>query len=70
MKLIMRVLKLPVMILKKKLDRRFPKLEGEKYCVSCNMYLDNSTAYNEHAEPLKHTNNERLDNGEIIKNWS
>ena len=34
------------------------------------MYLDNITEYNKHIETLKHRNNVRLNNGEIIKNGS
>ena len=34
------------------------------------MYLDNNTEYNKHIETLKHRNNVRLFNGEIIKNRS
>ena len=32
------------------------------------MYLDNNTEHKEHIEKLKHRNNVRLNNGEIIKN--
>ena len=32
------------------------------------MYLDNNTAYNKHVETIKHKNNVKLNNGEIIKN--
>ena len=34
------------------------------------MYLDNNTEYAKHKETLKHRNNVRLVNGEIIKNGS
>ena len=34
------------------------------------MYLDNNTEYNKQIETLKHRNNVRLVNGEIIKNGS
>ena len=34
------------------------------------MYLDNKTEYNKYRETLKHRNNVRLVNGEIIKNAS
>ena len=34
------------------------------------MYLDNNNEYNKHIETLKHRNNVRLVNGEIIKNGS
>ena len=44
------------------------ELEGIKYCDSCDMYLDNNTAYNKHVTTLKHKNNVRLNDGEIIKN--
>ena len=39
-------------------------------CDSCEIYLDNNTAYNNHVTTLKHRNNVRLVNGEIIKNAS
>ena len=32
------------------------------------MYLDNNTAYNKHVTTLKHRNNVRLVNEEIVKN--
>ena len=32
------------------------------------MYLDNNTGYNKYVKTLKHKNNVRLNNGEIIKN--
>ena len=34
------------------------------------MYLDYNTKYNKYTETLKHRKNERLNNGEIIKNGS
>ena len=34
------------------------------------MYLDNNTAYKKHVTTLKHRNNVRLVNAEIIKNGS
>ena len=34
------------------------------------MYLDNNTAYDNHVITLKHRNNVRLVNGEIVKNGS
>ena len=34
------------------------------------MYLDNNTAYDNHVKTLKHRNNVRLVNGEIVKNES
>ena len=51
-----------------KIDKRFPELEGIKYCESCNMYPDNNTAYNKHVEPSKHRNNVRAIDGDLIKN--
>ena len=44
--------------------------EGIKFCDSCDMYLDNNTTYNKHVTTIKHRNNVRLVNGEIIKNGS
>ena len=44
--------------------------EGIKFCDSCDMYLDNNTAYNKHVTTLKHRNNVRLVNGEIVRNGS
>ena len=38
--------------LKEKLDEQYPE-EGIKYCDSCELYLDNSTAYNNHVRTLK-----------------
>ena len=34
------------------------------------MYLDNNIAFNKHVTTLKHRNNVRLVNGEIVKNGS
>ena len=34
------------------------------------MYLDSNTAYDNHVTTLKHRNNVRLVNGEIVKNGS
>ena len=42
--------------------------EGIKFCDSCDMYLDNNTAYNKHVTTLKHRNNVRLVNGNS-KEW-
>ena len=50
------------------LDEQYSELDGIKFCDSCVMYLDNNTAYNKHMTSLKHRNNVRLVNGEIIKN--
>ena len=44
--------------------------EGIKFCDSCDMYLDNNTAYNKHATTLKHRNNVRFVTGEIVRNGS
>ena len=44
--------------------------DGIKFCDSCDMYIDNNTAYNKHLTTLKHRNNVRLVNGEIVKNGS
>ena len=41
-----------------------------KFCDSCDMYLDNNTAYDKHVTTLKHSNNVGLVNGKIIKNGS
>ena len=51
-----------------KIDKQYPELEGTKYCESCNMFLDNNTAYNKHIETIKLRNNVRPIYGEIIKN--
>ena len=55
--------------IEQKLDEQYPE-EGIKFCDSCEIYLDNDTAYNNHVTTLKHRNNVRLVNGEIIKNGS
>ena len=55
--------------IEQKLDEQYPE-EGIKFCDSCDMYLDNNTAYNNHVTTLKHRNNVRLVNGEIAKNGS
>ena len=49
-----------------KLDEQYIE-EGIKFCDSCDMYLDNNTAYNKHVTKLKHGNNVRLVTGEIWK---
>ena len=41
--------------------------EGIKFCDSCDMYLDNNTAYDKHVTTLKHRNNVRLVTGEVVK---
>ena len=55
--------------IEQKLDEQYPE-EGIKFCDSCEIYLDNNTAYNNHVTTLKHRNNVRLVRGEIIKNGS
>ena len=50
------------------MDERYPELDGIKFCDSCDMYLDNNTSYDNHVKTLKHRNNVRLVNGEIVKN--
>ena len=47
-----------------------PELDGIKFCDSCDMHLDNNTAYNKHEATLKHRNNVRLVNDEIVNNGS
>ena len=54
--------------IEQKIDKQSSELEGIKYCNSCDMYLDNNTAYNKHVETLKHKNNVELNNKETIKN--
>ena len=44
--------------------------DGIKFSDSCDMYIVNNTAYNKHVTTLKHRNNLRLVNGEIVKNGS
>ena len=51
-----------------KIDKKYPELDGLKYCESCDMYLDKNTAYNKLVEKLKHRNIVRLNNGEKMKN--
>ena len=55
--------------IEQKLDEQYPE-EGIKYCDSCEIYLDNNTAYNNRVTTLKHRNKVRLVNGETIKNGS
>ena len=52
------------------MDEQYSELDGIKFCDSCDMYLDNNTAFNKHVTTLKHRNNVRLVNGEIVKNGS
>ena len=40
--------------IEQKLNKRYPELDGIMYCESCNIYLDNTTAYNKHVPTLKH----------------
>ena len=54
--------------IEQKIDEQYSELEGIKYCDSCDMYLDINTAYNNHVTTLKHKNNVKLKDGEIIKN--
>ena len=54
--------------IEQKIDNQYPELEGIKYCDSCDMHLDNNTEHAKHMDTLKHRNNVRLVNGEIIKN--
>ena len=49
--------------IEQKLDEQYIE-EGIKFCYSCDMYLDNNTAYNKHVTTLKHRNNVRLVTGE------
>ena len=49
--------------IEQKVDEQYPE-EGITYCDSCEIYLDNNTAYNNHVTTLKHRNNVRLVNGE------
>ena len=51
-------------------DNQYPELEGIKYCVSCDMYLDNNIEHAKDMDTLKHRNNVKLVNGEIIKKGS
>ena len=55
--------------IEQKLDELYSE-EGIKFCDSCEIYLDNKTAYNNHVTTLKHRNNVRLVNGEIMENGS
>ena len=54
--------------IEQKINEQYSELEGIKYSDSFDMYLDNNTAYNKHVTTLKHKNNVRLNDGEIIKN--
>ena len=56
--------------IEQKLDEQYLELDGIKFCDSCEMHLDNNTAYIKHATTLKHRNNVRLVNEEIVKNGS
>ena len=62
--------------IEQKLDEQYTRSgytnqkEGIKYCDSCDMYLDNNSAYNKHVTTLKHRNNVRLVTGELVKNGS
>ena len=53
--------------IEQKMDEEYSELKGIKFCDSCNIYLDNNTAYKKHVETLKHKNNVKLNNGEVIK---
>ena len=55
--------------IEQKLDEQYIE-EGIKFCDSCDMYLDNNTAYNKHVTTLKHRNNVRLITWEIVRNGS
>ena len=54
--------------IEQKINEQYSELEGINYFDSCDMYLDNNTAYNKHVTTLIHKNNVRLNDGEIIKN--
>ena len=54
--------------IEQKLDEQYSELDGIKFCDSCAMYLDYNTAHNKHVTTLKHRNNVRLVNDEIVKN--
>ena len=56
--------------IEQKLDEQYPELDGIKFCDSCDMDLDNTTAYDNHVTTLKHRTNVRLVNGKIVKNGS
>ena len=62
-------IKVTIKDIEQKLEEQYPE-EGIKFCDSCDMYLDNNTAFNNHVTTLKHRNNVRLVNGEIVKNGS
>ena len=54
--------------IEQEIDKQYSELEGIKYCDSCDMYLDNKTAYNKRVTTLNQKNNVNLNDGEIIKN--
>ena len=56
--------------IERKLDEQYSEPDGIKFCDSCDMNLDNNTAFNKHVTTLKHRNNVRLVNGEMVKNGS
>ena len=56
--------------IERKLVEQYSELDEIKFCDSCDMYLDNNTAFNKHVTTLKHRNIVRLVNGEIVKNGS
>ena len=56
--------------IEQKLDEQYPELNGIKFCDSCDMYLGNNTAQDNHVKTLKHRNNLRLVNGEIVEKGS
>ena len=56
--------------IERQLDEQYSKLDGIKFCDSCDMYLDNITAFNKHVTTIKQGKNVRLVNGEIVKNVS
>ena len=39
------------------IDNQYPELEGIKYCVSCDMYLDNNIEHAKDMDTLKHRKN-------------
>ena len=36
-------------LIEQKLEKNYLELEGKKYCDSCNMYIENKAAYNNHV---------------------
>ena len=62
--------------IEQKLDEQYAQsgytnIEEEiKFCDRCDMYIENNTAYNKHVTTLKHRNNVRLVDGEIVRNGS